>query len=120
MLTEFQGSSRLSIDSLDLLVHRRGKTGQLSFFEGSRERVTELPVDPVEDIDGSFPGEAESGFPVGSVFRGDEQCQTLSGAILIHELCNRADIAGKQASADKLITQFAEFGWFDRSTDTFR
>ena len=45
----------------ELIVNRRCNTGQLAFIDAGGQRVTELAVDPVKDIDRAFLGKAETG-----------------------------------------------------------
>src|SRR5260221_9417420 len=90
---------------VELLVDQRGDAQQLVLGQiGGSERVAALAVDPVENADVVLPRVAERGLAMTAGFGADIERDAAAGRRLIHELRDRAAVAGQQSPADQRHT----------------
>src|SRR6478735_8073053 len=89
---------------LQLFIDRRGDTRQLRLAGARRERIAELPVYPVKDIDRPLFRVAKAGVLVVRLLGRYIEREPLAAGIVVHELRHRAALAGQEAAAYQLVT----------------
>src|SRR6185369_13757853 len=94
--------TRFSASALQLLVDGGGDAVERRLVDLAGEGVAAVVVDPVEHLHAALPREAKRRELVALVALRHVERESLAARVLVHELRDRAVVAGKQAAPEEL------------------